>query len=565
MENKFDEFVTYDSLPNTFLTEKSLSAKKTSKKINSFKNILNRVETNLNESFLKLGLSVSQIKLKNSFSSSELARSISTKVSTKVSDKASGDRKFLNFNLNVNVNKFLNLPSIEVYSIVSALIFNSVYENLSSDDKEKIKQSKNENGEDSNRNFSKEFKEQKLKVDVQMSRFLLKEYLKNFLPTYFPANSFSGIDIDLMCERITENLLMGIEPEKIAEFPKYAFKLGIFDAKSISEARKYIPHLTENRLAKIQENGSKFMDPSSLLDKDSKIEDFQNAKALGAQQQFVALASVFAGKEKDVKYALEGGFNNNNEALKDFCRQYAESFMKSNGLAKINVVFTNGGECVYSDKGSSHEIQIDLNAPVLKGGNVCELIITLSHELTHAVDSSINKINGNVTKQGFGLQEGLDDFSDSEAQKGSEEYKLLQTLSAYCYQLNPDERRGRIGELSAIKFLKNIYSDNPQMMEQLQGSINSFNSYQMKTIHAAEGLSSQINVFENKLKNLNISRQSKTYKMIEERIDFLKRINDGLDVEAEKQSIQQAVESFYNKEPQHGGSNFNFEGGGPAM
>ena len=74
--------------------------------------------------------------------------------------------------------------------------------------------------------------------------------------------------------------------------------------------------------------------------------------------------------------------------------------------------------------------------------------------------------------------------------------------------------------------------------------MNVYTKYQLQTINAAEGLGNVIANFEAELAKLGTQIDSKAYKMIEERIEYLKNINSSLDVSAERNSIEDAYKAI---------------------
>lgn len=538
--NEFDEFDESLMLPETASEEllSSYSKGNCPAKINAFNKLLNRVQNGINKTLMNFNTSISGLKIKNTFSSGAKNRSVITKFAFAKSD---GSKSDIEMNLNVNINKFLKYPALEVYSLISSLAYAKIFSGLKKEQIEKSKLSTNEFEQAMLMTSADITKSDSEKSQYEDSKFFLTIYLKEFLPSYF---GFSEINnIDYIAELVADQLLGQMSEWEIAQVSKSFFKFDKLNIKAAREGKKYIQNgnaIFPYRTAKLQEKATQF-----ALNSD---EDFSNKKALGAQQQYLALSGTFAGNNAEVKDALAGGFSNDNEKLKNFCRAYAESFMRSNGLTNIEVNFVNSGNCEYFDKGNSHCININLSAPELAGGNVTELVMTLSHELTHAVDSSINKINGNFNEYGGGLINTMsEDLSECDVPEAK---KLLQRVQAFCYQLNPNERHGRIGEISALKFLSEIYAGDEEMREQMQESINKYSAYQRQTISCAEGLSAEIENFKAQLSG--ISSNSKAYKMIEKRIAYLEEINQSIDVSAEKNSVVEAYQTIAQRSAESG-------------
>ena len=108
--------------------------------------------------------------------------------------------------------------------------------------------------------------------------------------------------------------------------------------------------------------------------------------------------------------------------------------------------------------------------------------MTLSHELTHAVDSSLNKAAGKVNMEdGTGL---LNDISEDISGSGAtgKVKDLLVELKSFCYHINENERSARIGELSALIFMQKVGSKDPKIQQEIATSVAKYKRYQQKTI-----------------------------------------------------------------------------------
>lgn len=499
-------------------------------KIKTFNRILKKVETGLNNKLKRTNLSVSNFNFRNTFSADEISREATTKIS--YNKNQSGKSSNVLLNLNVNVKKLLNYPAMEVYAIVSALAYNSVLGGVDGKNLNNVKFTEgNESGKNDAMLQTAEDITQARSEEVQLAsaKFLIREYLRDFLPNYF--GDTLNTDLDFISSMVADQLVSQMNEREIANVSSFFFKFDKLDRAAAKEGKKYFAsgNLFRYRTARVQENASKY----TLDGVDADY--YKNAKALGSQQQFLALSSTFAGKNDKVKQALAGGFDNSNKKLAAFCQEYADSFMDSNKLKSIEIRFVNEGNCQFVDDGKSHYININLSAPELEGGSITELVMTLSHELTHAVDASL----------GEGMTHSMDedisniDFPEAE--------NLINRLQSYCYQLDPNERHGRLGEISALKFLNSIYAGDSDMQEQIQNSVNKYSSYQMQTITAAENLPDEIAKFESRFEELKakgLSRGMRAYDLIEKRIKYLKEdILPNLNTKAERNSIEDAYEA----------------------
>ncbi len=500
------------------------------KKIQAYKRLLAKAQENLQERFKAFGLSVADLKFDYTFSAGS-PKPVLLTFEAKTKEGAT----FLNVNINSDVQKQLKFPSLENYAIISALVYKKV------SDKNLIKFEANEQKYVQNpKNLSLSSNENGDLVQQRNSaKFLMTAYLKSFLSKALNVEFEPG-QLNFVVDAITEDLLSSMTPKEISRVSSFFFKMESLDREFLKDSKNYVA-IENARTGKILESTKKFGDLA--LDKDA---DYSDAKALSAEEQFLALSTAFIGRTDKVKQALEGGFSTDNAKLVDFCTEYAHQFMSSNNLEDIPIKFMDAGDecCAYvNEGGENHYIRINLAAKELKGGNITELVMTLSHELTHAVDSTLNKVSGRGNGLIGSMNESTSAFNRENLPRNcrKEACDLLQETQKYCYQLDPNEMHGRLGEISALKFLRGLYENDEVMQSQMQQSITAYNKYQKRTIEYAEGLPEKIADFKRRLDALGISPSSNEYKMIEKRIDYLKSLGN-IDVSAERFSIGEAKE-----------------------
>lgn len=244
--------------------------------------------------------------------------------------------------------------------------------------------------------------------------------------------------------------------------------------------------------------------------------------------------------------------NGNDGEIKSFCVNLSKSILRFNGINEneVNIEFTNEGNFLgsYSDRGFGGQSLIINLEKIKQKNNPAELVMVLTHELTHAIDSTINKSVGNVTDKGYGLQDnlvggtnGIESVrdlmekrkADSDRDKNNAEkrrkYEIAKDVFDYtkklqeiCYRVNPNERSARMGELSAIIFLQKL-SDDPQIKSYTEASINSYKNYQNKVLANINEVDAMISKYHSTIEN-NREIDAETKRIIAERIAYLESL-----------------------------------------
>lgn len=207
----------------------------------------------------------------------------------------------------------------------------------------------------------------------------------------------------------------------------------------------------------------------------------------GYEQQATYLLGEISKEEFN---SLKSG---NDQEIMNFCGNYARTILKMSGLDEriVPITFEPKGEIgSYTDYGNRQEVNININK-VKEMKNPAEVVMTIQHELTHAIDSSIHKsdvkkkLGDEAPDKIYGLTDNLvGDTSqgiESVKDEAPEVYNYVVKLQEICYRINPNERSARIGELTAIKFMKGMHPDK-DMQKYIDKSIDSYNSYQNKVI-----------------------------------------------------------------------------------
>lgn len=220
-----------------------------------------------------------------------------------------------------------------------------------------------------------------------------------------------------------------------------------------------------------------FANPDNLINDQNGekllAERFSKVAKNGYQQQATALLGHFS---KDDFNTIRFG---SDAQIKDFCERFSDKFLQSSGIDKkdYEIVFSNSGDLgTYTDKGvNGQSITINIEA-IRKMENPAEVMMTLAHELTHMVDSSVNKGLGKVSRKGFGLDEHNLVGGVSEDATG-----FVKRMEEVYYKANPNERSARQGELVALEFMMGMQPD-ADMKDYIGKSLKSFQNYQRKTI-----------------------------------------------------------------------------------
>ena len=452
-----------------------------------------------------------------------------------------GNTNIMPISLNIPLDKLITMPAMEVYAILSATAHMTVQAEMLGE-KNKFANVDLEHMSVEKFDKVKELSEKRVEhqENKQKATILLTRYLEGFLPSYC-GEYFTKFDN--ISALVANNIVDSMEPDQIEKMAGIFFDFGTLNYlidKNISDyASIPIEELREARLGALYNKARELW----------KDQDRQ-PEAIGVTQQYQALMSDKLKSQFSMLVANQGKGLSNTIDIEAFCRNYANTYMESNGLKPIDLTFENIGELgSYIDAGTKQRININLS----KISSVSELVSTLSHELTHAVESSINKSNGEQTKEGFGLADNISyDISGLSLPKHSPEYKVLRQINYYCYRLNPNERSARYGELSALKFMQSIATTEKEK-EQLSNTIDEFVTYQTQTLDIIKRLSenSFMADIEKRVEEILASDIPEADKQLfRERMAYIKRMMKGqsrLEVSMENKSLQE-IQKFAVKE-----------------
>ncbi len=427
--------------------------------------------------------------------------------------------------LSFNIKKLSKLPALEVIALVTKSIVQVVAK---------------DNQKEQDETFVQELlSEQTLSDDdsanknVNKAKQIIAEYLKNYLPTVY-ADDFKHFRA--ISEFVANQIVSEIGEQDIEKILSQFFDIAAFGIDDLATAKVdlFLGKSHSARMSKILGTAADFaVDPEKEI---LSISYEQQAQALiggdVSDPNYGKLAQKFEATQSGEK-CLTGS------AVKEFCEFYVHNFLSAHNVKDIDVTFDNKGALgTFYDNGNSHSININLQK-LKKMGSFAELAMTLSHELTHAVDASRNKAEGKYNLDGSGL---LNDISEDISGSGAtgDAKALLVRLKRMCYHVNPNERHARMGELSALMFMQKMAGGNSALQEDMKKSVARYVKYQQKTIDMIQSLPSQLSEVQSEFERLvldgSIKQNGRVYNMVQERILYLREQGLGKSVEEEVRS-----------------------------
>ena len=399
-----------------------------------------------------------------------------------LSEDPSSGTKTLKVSQNFNFNKLALMPGPEAYTCVYYPLYNATLKRISA------KTQQGENQVDFGKKGDEQSKRKGLSIEEYIKAFLLKVFLGEY-------EKIDNSAVHSIAQQFSQN---GITSETLFDNPN---GLNIF----------------EERYAKVVKQDS-------------------------LQQSTFLLGEFSKSTENDLN-ALQSADENQ---LREFCERYARTILAGAGIKQSAVKFTfepKGDVGQYIDYGTYQELNINLNK-IARIKNPAEIVMTLSHELTHAIDSTVNKARGKTEEGGYGLLDNLVGDSKQDLKKLTNEPQevvdYFKELNRICYHVNPNERSARLGELTAIMFMQGMHPDS-RMQEYIQKSISSYKREQSKVVKSINS------VQDIQSKYLGIKRlaSKETRALIEERLDYLNSLSDRgmLNADQELEAIAIAMNS----------------------
>lgn len=438
--------------------------------------------------------------------------------------------------LSFNIKKLTKLPSMEVTAIITKAVVDAIAkQNGKENDNEFIGDLLNED----KKNAAEDKKKAKETKDAELAKKVIAGYLRKYLPAIY-ADDFKKFDN--IANYVAGLIVQEMGESEISKILGPFFDLNSLDISSlaIEKVDAFLGRTHEARYLKLTQKAEEL-----AIDPEKEI------LAVGYEQQAQSILGTDTSDPSYYNLAKKFETLNNGEkvlsgpAVEEFCRFYVHNFLHAHNVKDIEVSFTSKGALgSYIDYGTSQAININLQK-LKKMGSYTELAQTLSHELTHAVDSSRNKLAGKVNEDGTGLLNNMEEDISGSGATG-DVLKLLNKVNKECYVVNPNERSARTGELSALLFMQKMATSNPALQNELAASISRYITYQQKTKVALESLPQTIaNAISERdalVQRGELSEGSRAYRLISERIDYLAERKKALENETEP-SVSQEIEN----------------------
>lgn len=551
------------------------------KKIMSLKMMLKSIEYDINSQFAKTNSNIKKISLDSTISSGNLSGSFTSNIDF------SDNKSAINFTLDINITKIMKLPALETYALLYTNINNSVYHQISKSSASSSEVSLIKSDEVSLDDISSDNDSAKdvLDQDIKSAIKVLSSYLKEFLSDY--RNNFDNVQeynnfVELIATKVVNNYrdITSFYGQKgsINDILGNFFAFSQYELNSIKNAADFYAKNNYNVYANYDFNRERtnyYVNQSQEYTLDKNIKQ----DPLTAQQMAEELIKRKVNKDFCENHSNEVDFNKLNfkgdiksanlKDLKSFCQEYANIFMQANNLVNIEIKFTSSGSLgEFVEENGKQYINVNLNS--IK--NRVDLMQTLSHELQHAVDASINKSQGYTNKFGGGLKYYIDeDISQAKGQVNNTVFGELKLLNQFCYRLNPNERNARRQELVGLIVANKLEQENNSgsLKEEISKCVKGYVNYQNKVINSAKNVvqylkSNYLRQPTGRAGEKIIKLQGETYaisipnsvgsgirQLFEERVKYLAQIIDSeevqaLDVSKEEESIAQ-VESIFGE------------------
>ncbi len=484
LKNVFDDYNKAAPLPKGFNNNdidgilSGESGKEMPKKIDEFGKLIKSAEKSINDRW-KNRTNITAIRINNIDTNSD-PNNPTILPKTTMQSTGVDNGVMVDLSVNVNLSKLSYLPADRVYSqIVSAVEF-SVFNKELDKDPELAKG----DSEKDNMAFGRDAKE----LESFESSANDGVATKNLI-TYLSAGIANFIK-ELFGIEPTDNQVKNIANEVVQDFSgkkAYGSAENAYDSMFDKSRLSKEPSLRELQGARI---GKMLIDAETAFDMgeyDSEMSYREQASALMSE----SMKKAFTDKLK----------SKNPEEVQSFCTQYIASLLQSNNFSaeSVSVSFianeeTNSKGKFYQNgpSGVGREIVINLAPTNGKEMSLTDLVMTLTHETRHAMDSLINEERGVESGKGGNLVYACKTTSKKDKVErmgmvpGSEEYKLLTLLDNMAYALDPNEMRGRMAELTALEFMAQM--GDSSMADDIERNKAAFERYQKKTETYAMGV-----------------------------------------------------------------------------
>ena len=437
--------------------------------------------------------------------------------------------------ISFNVKKLAKLPSLEVSAIITKSVIDALAkQNNRENDKDFYKTILLYGLEDDSHVKTKEEK------DILKARKIIAGYLENFLPSVY-ADEFEKFFA--ISNYVAKQIIEDLGEKDIENILNPFFDLEVLDLKgmAIDKVDAFLGNTHQARLSHLNKRAQDLLiDPNTEVIALNYLDQVQSILGTDTSDpNYADLSRKFETMSNGEK-CLTGA------AVKEFCLAYVNDFMAKRNLKNVSVTFNEKGQLgTYIE--SEHRININLKK-LQKIGSYTELAMTISHEMNHAADAAKG-----VTEGYGGLK---DDISEKfkHTNENSEVNKFIKDLLRLSYKVNPNERRARIGEISALMFMTKVAKNNPNIQEEIRVSVAKYKTYQDRTCSAFDRIKNdltfddidgeQVFDFDGKLAKFisegTIIKGSPLYKEIQERLKYLFDFGLNASIEEELKSIEYA-------------------------
>ncbi len=467
-----------------------------------------------------------------------------------------GSGEIHNFPVNLKAHDILYMPIESLKAVISASVAaHLLNHNVKGKDNDKtvVELFSDYNNSVDSQNEAKREAEEYAKYTK--ARKVVKAYLETYFEKYFGeeiASKFTSLGP--IADFVALEMLEGLEGKQIDELLRGMFTEE-FLQKAASEAMDFISIGEEAYDSRMEKSwgfvSEKFKDgPEAAA---TPLSSEKQAEALKTNR----VADTFNDLKNDSSCFTSDGLLVESKKLKDFCKEYISQYMGANGLKSVRVTFNtvdkNGNPLEIGTFFDSDNPRVNVN--LSKKVTLTELVMTLSHELAHAVDSIKNKVQISEGKKikGVTMSRGLADYiSDdmSEAKKklksNPQALRVLDEITDLCYKVSPNERNARRMELSALRFMKEMAND-PATKRELAQSASGFAIYQQRTQEAIARLrGGRLEELVAKFESFGI-KDPEILKIFDERKKYLKDFLSGgfernLGDEFEKEAMEELGE-----------------------
>ena len=426
-----------------------------------------------------------------------------------------GDDQHISF----NVKKLSMYPALEVSSIVTKSVIDAL-----------AKQNNKENDKNFYKSvllYSQDDAHPKTKdeKDIIKAKDIIAGYLRNFLPAVYADEFDKFVAIsDYVAKQIIEDL----GEKDIEKILSPFFDLDTLDiqGKSIEKVDAFLGNTHKARINHLGKRAEELLiNPETEVLGVSYLEQVQALIGTDTSDpNYSDLARKFntlANGERCI----------NGPAAKEICEFIVHDFLSKRNIVDAKITYDNKG-ALGSFYEQEHRININLDK-LEKKGSFTELAMTLTHELTHAVDAV--KTNGlqNDISEKFVHTTQNEDVS-----------AFMKNLLRLSYKVNPNEKSARLGELYGLMIMTKVGSNNASVKGEIAQSIESFKRYQRTTIEIIQQLPQKLDKIHADLKAFlssgAIIENSPLYKEIMERIEYISDVGLNVSVEQELESIEMA-------------------------